>query len=170
MPGTSAGTFRPIHIGVCISIHSHGKFLFTFGAWFALGGSATGMPFIRSRAALVLGAAYLLFALVITNGGPVDELRSLIPPEIYSAFNPNDKTNLDLIACYTLSVFLSLSFVAATRLAGVGMAYLSAAIKCRLAVARSLLRRHIPILRCTFRVVEISGAIWMQIVSALSVS
>src|SRR5438477_9918496 len=70
------------------------QFLFTFGAWFALGGSAQAMPFIRSRTALVLGTAYLLFALVITMAARFDELRSLITPEIYGAFNPNDKTNL----------------------------------------------------------------------------
>jgi len=70
------------------------QLLFTFGAWFALGGSAQAMPFIRSRTALVLGTAYLLFALVMTMAARFDELRSLIPPEIYGAFNPNDKTNL----------------------------------------------------------------------------
>jgi hypothetical protein len=52
------------------------------------------MPFIRSRTALVLGTAYLLFALMMTMAARFDELRSLIPPGIYSAFNPNDKTNL----------------------------------------------------------------------------
>ena len=55
------------------------QLLFTFGAWFALGGSAQAMPFIRSRTALLLGTAYLLFALVMTMAARFDELRSLIP-------------------------------------------------------------------------------------------
>jgi hypothetical protein len=83
------------------------QFLFTFGAWFALGGSAQAMPFIRSRTALVLGIAYLLFALIMTMAARFDELRSLIPPEIYGAFNPNNKTNL---APYRLLHFVVFAF------------------------------------------------------------
>ena len=83
------------------------QFLFTFGAWFALGGSAQAMPFIQSRTALVLGTAYLLFALTMTMAARFDELRSLIPPEIYGAFNPNDKTNL---APYRLLHFIVFAF------------------------------------------------------------
>ena len=83
------------------------QFLFTFGAWFALGGSAQAMPFIRSRTALVFGTAYLLFALIMTMAARFDTLRSMIPPEIYSAFNPNDKTNL---APYRLLHFVVFAF------------------------------------------------------------
>src|SRR5258706_11200574 len=49
------------------------QFLFTFGAWFALGGSAQAMPFIRSRTALVLCAAHLQF------GTRSKELHRLCP-------------------------------------------------------------------------------------------
>ena len=129
------------------------QFLFTFGAWFALGGSAQAMPFIRSRTALVLGTAYLLFALVMTMAARFDELRSLIPPEIYGAFNPNDKTQP---RAFSLAALCCVRFLcrssAATRLAGAGMADLSARNQMRSAVARSLLHRHIPILCRTFRV------------------
>src|SRR5258708_12237908 len=51
------------------------QLLFTFGAWFALGGSAQAMPFIRSRTALVLGTAYLLFAPMFTMAPPFPHLR-----------------------------------------------------------------------------------------------
>src|SRR5258708_3520206 len=44
------------------------QFLFTFGAWFALGGSAQAMPFIRSRTALVLAMRYLRLAPMMTMG------------------------------------------------------------------------------------------------------
>jgi hypothetical protein len=86
------------------------QFLFTFGAWFALGGSAQAMPFIRSRTALVLGTAYLVFALIMTMAARFDELRSLIPPEIYGFSIRTTKPTLRLIACCTLSYSRSLSF------------------------------------------------------------
>ena len=54
-----------------------------------------------------VGTAYLLFALVMTMAARFDELRSLIPPEIYGAFNPNDKTNL---APYRLLHFVVFAF------------------------------------------------------------
>ncbi len=88
------------------------QFLFTFGAWFALGGSAQAMPFIRSR---------------------TDQPRAL---------------SLAALRCVR---FLCRSS-AATRLAGAGMADLSARDQVRAAVARSLLRRHIPVLCCPCRV------------------
>jgi hypothetical protein len=67
---------------------------FVLGAWFALGGSVESTPLIRSRSLLVLGAAYLIFALIMTLAGFIPELRALLPDWLYSAFNPNDKTNL----------------------------------------------------------------------------
>jgi hypothetical protein len=82
--------------------------LFIFGAWFALGGSNTSMPFIRSRAALVLGAAYLALAAFVTLAGRFPELREFLPDEIYDYFTPNDKTNL---APYRLLHFVVFAFL-----------------------------------------------------------
>ena len=87
------------------------QFLFTFGAWFALGGSAQAMPFIRSRTALVLGTAYLLFALVMTMAARFDELRSLIHRRSTAPSIRTTKPTSRLIACCTLLCSLSLSFV-----------------------------------------------------------
>jgi hypothetical protein len=70
------------------------QLLFVFGGWFALGGSMEARPIIRSRALLVLGGAYLLFALVMTMAGRFPELAHLMPAWLVDAFNPNDKTNL----------------------------------------------------------------------------
>ena len=64
-------------------------------------------PFIRSRAFLFLGAAYLIFALVVTLAGQFPELRSFIPEGVYSLFSPNDKTNL---AWYRIVHFAILAF------------------------------------------------------------
>ena len=64
-------------------------------------------PFIRSRALLWLGSAYLLFSLVITMAGRFPEIARLMPAWLYDAFNPNDKTNL---APYRLIHFVVLAF------------------------------------------------------------
>jgi hypothetical protein len=67
---------------------------FVLGAWFALGGAAESLPLIRSRSLLILGTAYLIFALIMTLAGLIPELRAVLPDWLYGAFNPNDKTNL----------------------------------------------------------------------------
>ena len=86
------------------------QFLFIFGGWFALGGSVEARPFIRSRALLWLGSAYLLFSLIITMAGRFPEIAGLLPTPLYDAFNPNDKTNLApyrLIHFVVLAVFIN---------------------------------------------------------------
>ncbi|MCA6124790.1 OpgC domain-containing protein [Bradyrhizobium sp. WSM 1704] len=83
------------------------QFLFVFGGWFALGGASESIGFIRSRSFLVLGAAYLLFALVMTLAGRFPELGQVMPVWLYDAFNPNDKTNL---APYRVLHFVILAF------------------------------------------------------------
>ncbi len=95
------------------------QFLFVFGGWFALGGASESIPFIRSRAFLWLGGAYLLFALVMTLAGRFPELGQAMPAWLYDAFNPNDKTNL---ALYRVLHFVVLAFfvtaLPAARMAG----------------------------------------------------
>lgn len=83
------------------------QLLFVFGGWFALGGSIESRPLIRSRALLVFGIAYLVFALVITMAGRFPELAHMMPSWLYDAFNPNDKTNL---APYRVLHFVILAF------------------------------------------------------------
>jgi hypothetical protein len=144
------------------------QFLFTFGAWFALGGSAQAMPFIRSRTALVLGTTYLLFALVMTMAARFDELRSLIPPEIYGAFNPNDKTNL---APYRLLHFVVFAFFVVRLLPrdwpGLEWRIFRPAIKCGQQSLEVFCTGIFLSFAAHFVLVEISGAIWMQIVVSI---
>jgi hypothetical protein len=70
------------------------QILFVLGAWLALGGASTLHFLVRSRAVLVFGLAYLLFAAVMTLTGLIPELQTLFPRALFEAFNPNDKTNL----------------------------------------------------------------------------
>jgi len=68
--------------------------LFVFGSWCALGGARQSMRLITSPVALYFCLGYLLFALVMTMAGRFPDFGSMFPQWLYSAFNPNDKTNL----------------------------------------------------------------------------
>lgn len=68
--------------------------LFVFGAWCAMGGARRSMTLINSPITLWLCLGYLLFALVMTMAGRFPGLAALFPEWLFSAFNPNDKTNL----------------------------------------------------------------------------
>lgn len=70
------------------------QFLFMLGAWCALGGASRTRRIIRSPAVLVIGAAYLSFAFVMTMAGHFETIGRSFPEWLVSAFNPNDKTNL----------------------------------------------------------------------------
>jgi hypothetical protein len=68
--------------------------LFVFGSWCALGGARKNRSVIDSPITLYLSFAYLAFALVMTMAGKFPDFGALFPDWLYSAFNPNDKTNL----------------------------------------------------------------------------
>ena len=68
--------------------------LFVFGAWCALGGARRSMAVINSPITLWLCLGYLLFALVMTMAGRFPTFGGMFPEWLFSAFNPNDKTNL----------------------------------------------------------------------------
>ena len=123
------------------------------------------MPFIRSRTALVLGSAYLLFALIMTMAARFDGLRSLIPPEIYGAFNPNDKTNL---APYRLLHFVVFAFFVVRLLPRDGRGSNGESFGLQSNAGQQSLEVFCTGIFLSFAahfvLVEISGAIWMQIV------
>jgi hypothetical protein len=68
--------------------------LFVFGSWCALGGAKRARWLIDSPVMPYFCFAYLLFALVLTMAGKFPDFGALFPDWLYSAFNPNDKTNL----------------------------------------------------------------------------
>jgi hypothetical protein len=68
--------------------------LFVFGSWCALGGARKNMAFIMSPITLYFCIAYLIFALIMTFAGRFPDFGAMFPHWLYSAFNPNDKTNL----------------------------------------------------------------------------
>jgi hypothetical protein len=68
--------------------------LFVFGSWCALGGARKARTIIDAPFTLYFCIAYLIFALVMTMAGKFPDFGALFPDWLYSAFNPNDKTNL----------------------------------------------------------------------------
>lgn len=68
--------------------------LFVFGAWCAMGGARRSMTLINAPVTLWLCLGYMLFALVMTMAGRFPTLGGIFPEWLFSAFNPNDKTNL----------------------------------------------------------------------------
>lgn len=70
------------------------QLLFLLGARLALGGADGARAILRSPVLLCLGIAYLVFALAMTMAGRFPELGGMLPPWLFDAFNPNDRTNL----------------------------------------------------------------------------
>jgi hypothetical protein len=102
-----------------------------------------------------------------TMAARFDELRSPIPPEMYGAFNPNDKTNL---APYRLLHFVVFAFFVVRLLPrdwpGLEWRIFRLAIKCG-QQSLEVFCTGIFLSFAHFVLVEISGAIWMQIVVSI---
>lgn len=141
------------------------QLLFVFGGWFALGGSIESRPLIRSRALLVLGSAYLVFALVMTMAGRFPEVAHLMPASLVDTFNPNDKTNL---APYRLLHFIVLFFFISRFMArdwpGLQWPILQPMIKCGQQSLEVFCIGVFLAVAAHVILVEVSSAIWMQIV------
>jgi hypothetical protein len=84
------------------------QFLFLLGAWCALGGAPRMRTIIWSPTALLIGTAYLIFALLMTMAGRFETLANLFPEWLVGLFNPNDKTNL---APYRLVHFIVIAVI-----------------------------------------------------------
>jgi hypothetical protein len=140
------------------------QLLFVFGGWFALGGSIESRPLIRSRALLVVGGAYLIFALVMTMAGRFPELAALMPTWLVETFNPNDKTNL---APYRLLHFIVLFFFIARFMArdwpGLQWRVFQPLIKCGQQSLEVFCLGVFLAVGAHVALVEVSNTVWMQI-------
>jgi hypothetical protein len=84
------------------------QLLFIFAAWCGVGGAAKLQFLIRSRLALALAVAWILFALLIVMTWHVPFLESLVPKWMIKAIYPIDKTDLDMLR---FTHFLALALV-----------------------------------------------------------
>ena len=84
------------------------QLLFVFAAWCGVGGAAHLQFLMRSRVALALAIAWMLFALVIVMTWHIPFLEALVPKWMIKAIYPIDKTDLDMLR---LTHFLALALV-----------------------------------------------------------
>jgi hypothetical protein len=84
------------------------QLLFVFAAWCGVGGAAKLQFLIRSRVALVLAVAWILFALLIVMTWHIAFLEALVPKWMIKAIYPIDKTDLDMLR---FTHFLALAVV-----------------------------------------------------------
>jgi hypothetical protein len=70
------------------------QLLFVLGAWCALGGANRLQTRFRAPAWVCLGAAYLIFALIMAMAARFPALGEMLPGWLHDAFIPNDKVNL----------------------------------------------------------------------------
>lgn len=139
------------------------QFLFTIGAWFALGGTGQSMKFVQSRWLLILSAVYLLFALFVTLGGRFLNMADILPHWLYAAFIPNDKTNLDpsRIVHFVLVTFLIIRYVPRDW-AGFENPIFRPMIKCGQQSLEAFCAGIFLAGAAHIILVKISDAIWMQ--------
>ncbi|MET0430077.1 MAG: OpgC domain-containing protein [Microvirga sp.] len=69
------------------------QFLFTIGAWTAMGGGERVKSFVLSGPVVAVSLTYLAFAMAVTLAVRFDSTW-MLPPELVHLFDPNDKTNL----------------------------------------------------------------------------
>src|SRR6266702_555650 len=89
------------------------QLMFVFAAWCGVGGAAKLAFLIRSRVALIVAAAWIVFAFLIVMTWHVAFLESLVPKWMIKAIYPIDKTDLDILR---FTHFLALALVAARYL------------------------------------------------------
>jgi hypothetical protein len=140
------------------------QLLFILGGWFALGGSIESGPLIQSRVLLILGSAYLVFALIMTMAGRFPEFAHTMPAWLVEAFNPNGKTNL---APYRLIHFIVLAFFIARFMPrdwpGLQRSAFQPAIKCGQQSLEVFCFSVLLSVLAHVALVEVSNGIWMQI-------
>src|ERR1700736_1977426 len=73
------------------------QLMFFFGAWCGIGGPTKICFLIKSRAALVISVAWILFAFLIVMTWHSAYLESLVPKWMIKVIYPIDKTDLDML-------------------------------------------------------------------------
>jgi hypothetical protein len=84
------------------------QLMFVFAAWCGVGGAGKLWPIIRSRAALIVAGAWIVFAFLIVMTWHVAFLEALVPKWMIKMIYPIDKTDLDMLR---FTHFLALALV-----------------------------------------------------------
>ena len=147
------------------------QLLFVFGAWCALGGAPRLQPLLRARATTIVALLYIAFALFVALSWYVPGMGRLMPLWLEELIYPIDKTNLDVLR---FAHFLALAALT-VRFVPRDWPFLTSPVLYPAIVCG----QHSLEIFCLgvflafaghFAMVEVSGAIWMQIlISALGV-
>ena len=147
------------------------QLLFVFGAWCALGGAQRLGAVLQSRITLGVAVAYLLFAFIITLTWYLPGMGQYVPHWLEQLIYPIDKVNLDALR---FAHFLALAVVTVRFIPREWPV-----LKSRWLWAPIVCGQHSLEIFCLgvflsfaahFAMVEISGAIWMQLLlSALGI-
>src|SRR5207302_4827756 len=140
------------------------QLLFVFGAWCALGGSHGLATVRRSPVTLAVAIAYLMFAFFVSLTWYVPGLSQFVPHWLEELIYPIDKVNLDVLrfAHFLALAVLTVRFVPRAW----------PGLKSRWAWPPIVCGQHSLEIFCLgvflsfaahFAMVEISGAIWMQL-------
>jgi hypothetical protein len=144
------------------------QLLFVFGAWCALGGAARLGPVLSSPVTMAIAIGYLLAAFVITMTWYLPRLTHLIPIWLEEVIYPIDKTNLDVLrfAHFLALAALTVRFVPRTwpMLHSWGF---YPAILCGQHSLEIFCLGVFLAFAGHFAMVEISGAVWMQVLISL---
>jgi hypothetical protein len=144
------------------------QLLFVFGAWCATGGAVRLAPVLNSRVTLAIAIAYLLFAFVIAMSWQLPRLTHFIPLWLEELIYPIDKTNLDVLrfAHFLALAALTVRFVPRTWPLLNSWA-LYPAIICGQHSLEIFCLGVFLAFAGHFAMVEISGAVWMQVLISL---
>jgi hypothetical protein len=144
------------------------QLLFVFGAWCALGGAERLSMLLNSRVTLTIAIIYLLVAFYVALSWQLPMLHPLVPTALEDVIYPIDKTNLDVLR---FAHFLALAVVVVWFIPRTWPPLTSRAF-----YPAILCGQHSLEIFCLgvflsfaghFALVEISGAIWMQIVISI---
>jgi hypothetical protein len=140
------------------------QLLFVFGAWCALGGAERLTVLLNSRVTLAIAIVYLLVAFFIALSWHIAVFHAFVPAWLEEVIYPIDKTNLDVLR---FAHFLALAVVTVWFIPRTWPPLTSRAL-----YPAILCGQHSLEIFCLgvflafaghFALVEISGAIWMQV-------
>lgn len=141
------------------------QLLFVFGAWCALGGAERLTALLSSRVTLAIAIAYLLVAFYVALSWHLPVVSPLVPHWVEEVIYPIDKTNLDVLR---FAHFLALATVTVWFIPRTW-----GPLNSRALYPAILCGQHSLEIFCLgvflafaghFAMVEISGALWMQVV------
>jgi hypothetical protein len=144
------------------------QLLFVFGAWCALGGAQRLAPFLGSRTVMVVAIVYLIFAFLIALTWYLPEDVALVPAWLEGLIYPIDKTNLDVLrfAHFLALATLTVRFVPRTW-PMLASRWFQPAILCGQHSLEIFCLGVFLAFAGHFALIEISGALWMQVVISL---